>query len=288
MLIKNLKPPIKIFGNLHGNYNDLMRFFDIWRAPTETGDICSFDYVFLGNYVDRGSQSLEVICLLLALKLKYPRQIFLLRGNHEDRNVNKYLGFAQECAARFNENVDDPNSIFQKMNDLFEWMPLGAVVADKTTQNRILCIHGGIGNSIVKLEDIDKIQRPLRISLGNITDTVQQMSMDLIWSDPTASDEVLGMQSNTIRDPQKQNNIMCYGPDIVDKFLKQNQISMIVRSHQNPVDAIDKFSANQLITITSTTNYCGTTNNNGCMIIIQKRLVISPKIIQPLNNGTPW
>ena len=73
MLIKALKPPIKIFGNIHGNYNDLMRFFDIWKSPQEAGDICSFDYLFLGNYVDRGSQSLEVICLLLALKLKYPR-----------------------------------------------------------------------------------------------------------------------------------------------------------------------------------------------------------------------
>ena len=87
--------------------------------------------------------------------------------------MNKYLGFGQECAQRFNENIDDPNSVFQKINDLFEWMPLGAVILDKQTQNRILCIHGGIGNSIVRLEDIDKIQRPLRVNLGNITDTVQ-------------------------------------------------------------------------------------------------------------------
>ena len=64
-------------------------------------------------------------------------------------------------------------------------MPLGAVIADKMTQNRILCVHGGIGNSIVKLEDIDKIQRPLRVQLGSITDQVQQMSMDIMWSDPT-------------------------------------------------------------------------------------------------------
>ena len=81
---------------------------------------------------------------------------------------------------------------------------------------------------------------------------------------------------------------MSYGPDIVDKFLKQNQISMIVRSHQNPLDAIDKFSANQLITITSTSNYCGVTNNNACMLLIQKKMVISPKIIQPVANCTPW
>ena len=87
------------------------------------------------------------------------------------------------------------------MNDLFEWMPLAAMIADKLTQNRILCVHGGIGNSIVKLEDIDKIQRPLRVTLGNITDTVQQMCMDILWSDPTASDEVLGMQKNALRDP---------------------------------------------------------------------------------------
>jgi len=92
--------------------------------------------------------------------------------------------------------------------------------------------------------------------------------MDILWSDPTASDEVLGMQKNAIRDPQQQNNIMNYGPDIVDKFLKQNQISMIVRSHQNPIDAIDKFSSNQLITISSCANYCGTVENNACMLLI--------------------
>ena len=74
ILIKsNFKPPVKIFGNIHGDYHDLMRFFDIWKAPCESGDIAGFDYLFLGNYVDRGSQSLEVLCLLLALKLKYPK-----------------------------------------------------------------------------------------------------------------------------------------------------------------------------------------------------------------------
>lgn len=120
IVIKTLKPPIKIFGNLHGDYIDLMRFFDIWGQPNDNGDISGYDYLFLGNYVDKGAQSLEVICLLMALKLKYPKQVFLLRGNHEDRNVNRYLGFGQECARRLGENIDDPNSIFQRMNDMFE------------------------------------------------------------------------------------------------------------------------------------------------------------------------
>lgn len=80
-------------------------------------------------------------------------------------------------------------------------MPLGAVIADKLTRNNILCVHGGIGNSIVKLEDIDKIQRPLRVNLGSISDTVQQMAMDILWSDPTNADNEPGMQKNLIRDP---------------------------------------------------------------------------------------
>lgn len=92
-MIKSLKPPLKVFGNIHGDYVDLMRFFDIWKGPQDASDITGYDYLFLGNYVDRGCQSLEVICLLMALKLKYPKQVFMLRGNHEDRNVNKHLGF---------------------------------------------------------------------------------------------------------------------------------------------------------------------------------------------------
>lgn len=72
-MIKDIKPPVKVFGNLYGNYADLMRFFDIWRGPSDNGDIFGYDYVFLGNYVDRGAYNLETICLLMALKLKYPK-----------------------------------------------------------------------------------------------------------------------------------------------------------------------------------------------------------------------
>jgi hypothetical protein len=171
-----------------------MRFFELWKAPSEepeAGDIDGFNYLFLGNYVDRGSQSLEVICLLLALKLKYPTQVFLLRGNHEDRNINKFLGFGQECAQRLQEDIEDPGSVFQKMNDLFEYMPLAACLNDRSSGGKIFCVHGGIGNSFSKIEDIDRIQRPLKIQLGKSTDTNQQMAMELLWSDPSHSE--LGM-----------------------------------------------------------------------------------------------
>lgn len=114
------------------------------------------------------------------------------------------------------------------------------------------------------------------------------MCMDLLWNDPTGSEEELGMKANVVRDPNKQNNIMQYGPDVIEQFIKANQISMIIRSHQICQDAIDHFAANQLTTITSCANYAGTHNNDACFLVIQKRLVVSPKIIKPLGSGTPW
>jgi len=112
------------------------------------------------------------------------------------------------------------------------------------------------------------------------------MAVDVLWGDPTASEDQLGMQVNSQRDPNSQNKIMAFGPDIVDKFLKQNSISMLIRSHQNPIDAIEKFASNQVVTLTSTSNYGGTNANDACMLVVQKKLVISPKIIKPLANNS--
>lgn len=190
-----------------------MRFFDIWSSPQESGDIQAFDYVFLGNYVDRGCFSLEVICLLLALKLKYPKQIFLLRGNHEDRKVNKYCGFGDECKTRLGEDINDPNSVFQKMNDLFDWLPFAANIKNKKNQNNIFLVHGGMGSNVSKVEDIEKIKRPFEITLGQVNTQVQQIAIDLLWSDPTESDEILGIHPNTVKDPFNENNFVLYGPD---------------------------------------------------------------------------
>ena len=105
-IVIHIRTPIKVFGDIHGQYQDLMRFFDLWGTPSDdtNGDIEAYDYLFLGDYVDRGSHSLETICLLMALKVKYPDQIHLLRGNHEDRWINNTFGFADECTMRLNED----------------------------------------------------------------------------------------------------------------------------------------------------------------------------------------
>ena len=96
-MVLKVDAPVKVFGDIHGQYIDLMRFFDLWGTPDENGDIESYDYLFLGNYVDRGNHSLETICLLMALKIKFPDKIHLLRGNHEDKWINNAFGFARNA-----------------------------------------------------------------------------------------------------------------------------------------------------------------------------------------------
>ena len=157
-MVLRVDAPIKVFGDIHGQYQDLMRFFDLWGIPNDNGDIESYDYLFLGDYVDRGAHSLETICLLMALKVKFPDKIHLLRGNHEDKWINNAFGFAEECSSRLGEDPNDPDSVFTKINDLFDWLPLAAVIDD-----RIVCIHGGIGSTLNTLDQIEQIQRPLEV-----------------------------------------------------------------------------------------------------------------------------
>ena len=138
---------MKVYGNIHGNFPDLMRFFDIWKQPSEIGDIEDFAYVFLGNYVDRGKYSLETICLLMALKIRFSDHIFLLRGNHEDININRHLGFGEECRERLGEDINDPNSVFVQVNNFFENLPLAAIISESRNGNKVFCVHGGIGSN---------------------------------------------------------------------------------------------------------------------------------------------
>jgi protein phosphatase len=115
--------------------------------------------LFLGDYVDRGAKSVETILLLFALKIKYPENLFLLRGSHEDRYINRSMGFGDECATKFKENIDDPASIFQRCNRIFERLPLAALIDES-----IFCVHGGIGSTLNSVNEISGIERPLKVN----------------------------------------------------------------------------------------------------------------------------
>ena len=262
-MVLKVEAPVKVFGDIHGQYQDLMRFFDLFSAPIQGpgGDIDGLDYIFLGDYVDRGTHSLETICLLMALKIKFPNQIHLLRGNHEDRWINSAFGFQTELCDRLRDDFDNP-VIFTKFNDFFDYLPLAAIINDE-----VLCLHGGIGSSITSLSDIEKIQRPLEV-IHEVTNADQQLVVDILWSDPTDSDIETGIQPNSTRDPTGVGNIVKFGPDRVEEFLKSNNLTLILRAHECVMDGFERFAGGSLITVFSATDYCGKHKNAGAILIL--------------------
>jgi len=259
--------PVKIFGDLHGQFGDLMRLFEEYGAPSMTGDITYIDYLFLGDYVDRGRHSLETMCLLLALKVEYPRYVHLIRGNHEDEDINSLFGFRDECMERLGPNGGI--KVWSRFNALFNWLPLAAVVADK-----IVCMHGGIGRVIENLQQIEELQRPISLKDGN------QVYTDLLWSDPTTNDAVEGVQPSP-RGP----GLVCFGPDRVEEFCNRNNLQMMIRAHECVMDGFERFAQGKLITLFSATNYCGTANNAGAILVLGRDMVMVPKLIHPLPPG---
>jgi serine/threonine-protein phosphatase PP1 catalytic subunit len=138
-----LESPINICGDVHGQFYDLLRLFEYGGYPPEA------NYLFLGDYVDRGKQSLETICLLLAYKVKYPENFFLLRGNHECASINRIYGFYDECKRRYSVKL------WKVFTECFNCLPIAASVDDK-----ILCMHGGLSPELQVLDQLRKICRP--------------------------------------------------------------------------------------------------------------------------------
>jgi serine/threonine-protein phosphatase 2B catalytic subunit len=126
--------------------------------------------VFLGDYVDRGIYSIECLLLLLALKLQYPQNIYLLRGNHESRTMTEYFTFREEILEKYD------NEVYDAILQMFDTMPLVAIV-----NKEYLCMHGGVSPNMKTLEEINKVNRFQEVPLEGLL-------CDLLWSDPIEDD----------------------------------------------------------------------------------------------------
>ena len=215
-----LRPPLKVFGDIHGQLYDLQRAFVAFGSPTygPNGDLAMTDYLFLGDYVDRGPHDVAVISLLLALKLVYPRHVYLLRGNHEDEDTNTMYGFQKNCVTMAGNDEQQGDAMHKAFNEVFEMLPLAALVEAAPPQDalpscgvepstpggvrgrggivevpqppippRFFCVHGGAAtlgfmDTQDTIESIASIRLPVCKSFENSRD--KNLLEDALWSDP--------------------------------------------------------------------------------------------------------
>ncbi|XP_057822019.2 serine/threonine-protein phosphatase PP1 [Cryptomeria japonica] len=247
-----LEGSLKICGDIHGQYSDLLRLFNYGGFPPDE------NYLFLGDYVDRGKQSLETICLLLAYKVKYPENLFLLRGNHECASINRVYGFYDECKRRFNVRL------WKIFTDCFNCLPVAALIDDK-----ILCMHGGLSPELTSLDQIEDILRPTDVpDMG--------LLCDLLWADPDENIEGWGENDRGVS--------YTFGPDVVSEFLRKHDLDLICRAHQVVEDGYQFFANRQLVTIFSAPNYCGEFDNAGALMSVDNTLKCTFQIMKPLDK----
>ena len=249
-MLVELDAPVKLCGDVHGQYSDLLRLFDLNGYPPES------NYCFLGDYVDRGRQSLETVCLLFAYKVKYPNNFFLLRGNHECSSINRIYGFYDECKRRYTVKI------WKQFTDTFNCMPVSALV-----EERILCMHGGISPELRNFDQIHKILRPTDVPDSGLI-------CDLLWADPdTTGGRGWGQNDRGVS--------WVYGSDVVEKFCRQFDIDLICRAHQVVEEGYQFFSQRRLVTVFSAPNYCGEFDNCGAVMSVDADLSCSFTQIRP-------
>ncbi|KAJ5075692.1 serine/threonine-protein phosphatase pp2a-related [Anaeramoeba ignava] len=227
--------PVTICGDIHGQFPDLLELFRI------TGKCPDTNFLFMGDYVDRGLYSIETVTCLIAMKVRYPSRITLLRGNHESRPITQVYGFYDECIKKYgNANV------WKMLTDIFDYLPIGAVVNEK-----ILCIHGGLSPSIQTLDQISRLDRFKEIP-------TEGSMCDLMWSDPNDISDGFG--------PSARGAGYTFGKDVSRKFNQRNGLTLTVRAHQLIMEGYSIHHDGAVVTLFSAPNYCMRCENKGAIM----------------------
>mmetsp|Transcript_63885 Transcript_63885/g.152360 ORF Transcript_63885/g.152360 Transcript_63885/m.152360 type:complete len:325 (+) Transcript_63885:79-1053(+) len=257
-MLLELSAPMKLCGDIHGQFHDLLRVFEHSGYPPEA------NFLFLGDYVDRGKRSLETICLLFAYKIKYPENFFLLRGNHESPSICRIYGFYDECKRRYSVKL------WKEFCDVFNWLPVSAIIDEK-----VICMHGGLSQEMMEgvdvREKVAEIKRPADIPDNGFL-------CDLLWADP-APEDASGFGQND------RGVSVAFGADVVTQFLQKSDMDLVVRAHQVVEDGYEFFASRKLVTIFSAPNYCGEFDNAAAVLSIDDNLVCSFQVLKPLQQS---
>ncbi len=259
-----------MFGDIHGQLRDLLLLFREYCFPTSAGgDVESVSYVFDGDFVDRGSHQVEVMLLLLSLKVAFPSRVFLLRGNHETRSQNETQGesgFLAACLKHCNPFDVSPNAaataaaqmMYNCFHEVFDYLPFAALI-----ENRIIVMHGGIGEGKWTIDELRRIPRPLRDE--QIFEN--KMLYNILWSDPDEADDIMkkGVHSNN-----RGDHIMTFTTGVTEDFCFLNGLTHIIRGHQFVPEGARVMHNGKLITVFSARNYVNSVKNDGAFILICK------------------
>lgn len=235
--VVSVKAPVTIVGDVHGQFWDLLEIFKHGGSLPET------NYLFLGDYVNRGCQSVECAALVLALKVQYPEKVTLLRGNHECRSITKIYGFYEECQKKFSSE-----EVYNAFHDVFDCLPLAATVGDQ-----YFCVHGGLSAQLENLDSIKKIDRFQEVPQEGLV-------CDLLWADP--SDEPGFVKS-------ARGVSATWGPDISKKFNADNGFKAIIRAHMFVEAGYSETHDKNVVTVFSVPNYCYKCGNKGAIMKVE-------------------
>ncbi len=220
-----LHTPITVAGDVHGQFFDLKELFQVG------GPIPHTNYLFLGDYVDRGACSIETITYLLLMKLLYPSRITLLRGNHETRQITQIYGFYTECQRKYGDPF-----VWQSITEVFNYLPIAALI-----EGQLFCVHAGLSPSIQTLQDMDKLDRFQEIPH-------EGPFADIMWSDPDPDNNGFTMSARGAG--------YMFGKDVVDKFIERNKIKKVLRAHQLCMQGFQILFDGKFVTVWSAPNYC--------------------------------
>jgi len=282
-----LQSPAYVFGDIHGNLEDLHFFSDnIWRLGMK---LTAGNFVFLGDYVDRGLSCLEVVSYLFSMKLLLPHKVFLLRGNHETRDVNGWeehygeRSFIYQCRHRFGDDLG--YKVWESTNQVFDRLPLAAVI-----DQDIFCVHGGIPRPISngndhnssRIQDILSVPKIAGINppYEHENELYQQVASDCIWSDPASEEqEQTSIDANSgFGASLRGGGAICFGRNAVESFLSQHNLSFIMRAHEAHAEGVAVSKGGKVFTIFSTSkdHNQGQEAMAGCILVdFEKMQVIN-------------
>jgi len=239
-----------VVGDLHGSLFDLIRIIHRFGVPPLSR------YLFLGDYVDKGEFSTEVIVILFAMRLLFPESVFLLRGNHEFPTMSDCFGMREEM---FNSGYK--SEVWAAFQDTFGYLPLAAIV-----NGQIFCTHAGLSPVMKSIADIRKISLPVL----NFED---EIIAGLTWSDPSTKMEEF--------EPSFRGVGYLFGSQAIRNFMNENSFIYFIRAHQCVPEGIEDFLNTGLITVFSSSNYCKTMNNKSGVLVINEKNEIQRVIMNP-------